>query len=419
MRFVYFFILLCLLSMSLSAGVIEKNEIILDKSKTDYLQVRHIVLRGSGYETGKALGEIARNDYDVKLGKYVKPVFGKGRKLYMQQKYPIMYERMKGIAKAFGHDINNDDFDFSSLPYDAAPFSCSAIFVPPAQSLNGNPILGRTCDFYFCSLAKLTGTKPVPRQCDLFQRSFVLEIYPDKGYASMSFGTLDLLNPIIGGINEKGLVVCSLADDSLPGEMTPLGGGRLCGLTPLQVVRYILDNCATVEEAKLAYINNVRTTIFDSTHLLVAEPSGKSSVFETADVDLLPRFTDNGGNVQLLTNFALWKYPEVKDFPEINPKEEYNPFLRYIKLFNYIREHKGKYTEEDLRNAMASVYARTIDANEGAARPLPCRTLWRVIYDMKELTAKLVFYRHDIKDADGKISLKFSKEITFKLNIKK
>ncbi|QSH42247.1 C45 family autoproteolytic acyltransferase/hydrolase [Lentisphaerota bacterium ZTH] len=419
MRIITLFVPLLLLQLTqVNAAVIEKNSIICGTDKTDYLQVRHIVLRGSNMDIGKALGEIARRDYASNPGQYIKPIFAESRRAYMQRNFPAMLERMKGVAAAFGKSRNSNLYDFSALPYDAAPFNCSAVFIPPEHSFSKNPLLGRTCDFYMCSLAEMTGSKTTEKQPKLFQRSYVLEIYPDKGYASIAFGTMDLMNPMIGGMNEKGLVVCALADNDLPGKANKLAGGRSSGVNSMQLVRLILETCATVKEAKIAYINNKPLYMFDSAHFLVAEPSGKAAVLETAIDDLLPRITDNNGNVLILTNFALWKYPKITDFPDINPRESYNPFLRYLKLFNYVREHRSKFTEDDIKQALKKVFAKTTASGEGAAKPLPCRTFWRVIYNMSELTAKLIFYRHDLKTAGDRIELKFSKEMTFKLKLK-
>ena len=108
--------------------VIIKNEIVLQNEKDDYMQVRHIVVRGSNEGIGKALGEIARREYKAKLIKYAEPIYSKARLQYMKTNYPILLERMKGVAIAYGLSFDNTDYDTSNLYYCAPAPKCSAIF---------------------------------------------------------------------------------------------------------------------------------------------------------------------------------------------------------------------------------------------------------------------------------------------------
>jgi hypothetical protein len=63
------------------------------------MEWRHIILKGNNTQIGMALGEIAQKDYDLtSLKKYADPVYGKARQEYMARNYPIMRERMKGVA---------------------------------------------------------------------------------------------------------------------------------------------------------------------------------------------------------------------------------------------------------------------------------------------------------------------------------
>ena len=73
------------------------------------------------------------------------------------------------------------------------------------------------------------------------------------------------------GINEAGLAVALLADNETP-EPEPTGTPQV-GLSEQQVVRYLLDSCATVEEAKAALLLAKHYYFFTPCHFLVADRS--------------------------------------------------------------------------------------------------------------------------------------------------
>ena len=72
---------------------------LLNRDSTNYTEVRHIVLKGTNEQIGKALGGIAQEDYNAKPGRFVDPVYARARLIYMQNNYPAFYERMKGVAE--------------------------------------------------------------------------------------------------------------------------------------------------------------------------------------------------------------------------------------------------------------------------------------------------------------------------------
>ena len=74
------------------------------------------------------------------------------------------------------------------------------------------------------------------------------------------------------GINEAGLTVALLADNETP-EPEPTGTPQV-GLSEQQVVRYLLDTCATVDEAKDALLLAKHYYFFTPCHFVVADRSG-------------------------------------------------------------------------------------------------------------------------------------------------
>jgi len=405
-----------------SSPVIVTNEVVLAKEPGTYMEVRHIVLRGSNEEIGKALGDIAQEWLDIKLGRYAAPVYAKARRLYMEKNYPILLERMKGIARSYGVSSTDNTYVTSGLHYDIAPFACSSVYFPASSTANGHTLFSHNLDFYITTMREMIGMEPVEGEHDLYSRIFVMELYPDKGYPSIVAGALDLLNGTQSGMNSEGLIVATLADQMAPAsvKISPLGDDS-SGLNILQLVRLLLDTCASVEEAKLVLLNNKLTAGFEPTHLQISDRFGNSFIFETSSKDFSDHFTDNNGKPQIMTNHSVYLYPDVNEFPEYSPKATYNTFYRYRALYDYLQEHQGKFSADDAKKAMSRVYAHTHDVDEGAAHPIPCRTLWPMLYDINERSLEVKFYLKDgeVDPTTGDPTLIFSKPFKFKLKVDK
>ena len=104
-------------------------------------------------------------------------------------------------------------------------------------------------------------------------------------------------------------------------------------------------------------------------------------------------------------------------FPEVPAKATYNSFYRYRALHDYIQGHPEKFSFNDARHALTLVQAHTHDADEGAAFPTPCRTMWPLVWDMTKRTVEVSFYLKDgnVDTATGVPQLLFSEPFTFTL----
>jgi hypothetical protein len=153
-------------------------------------------------------------------------------------------------------------------------------------------------------------------------------------------------------------------------------------------------------------------------HMLIADRSGRSFIAEMSDKDFQWHFTDNVDKPQILTNHAVYKYPDTGTFPSIPATDEYNSFNRYRRLDAYITGHKGQFTEDDALNSMSLVKANTELAMEGVSRPLPMRTVWTSVFDLEDRSAKVSFYLKDGKKDPEKnpSGLVFSPQFTFRLD---
>jgi len=420
----YFVLMLLLAVISLSCPVFArsaliKDEVVLSREADTYMEVRHYVLKGSNKEIGKTIGEIVRTRYGSKLIPYADPVYARARKEYMRLNYPILYERMKGVAQAYGLAFEDNTFDISNCYYDLGPLSCSAVFFPSSRTTNGHNIVARNMEWYLVNIYQFIGMPANPAP-NLFSNVFVMELYPDKGYPSLVIGTHDLLNCAFDGMNSKGLTIHSLVDSSYRSTVN-FDVAHAQGISNIQIARLVLDTCATVAEAKQAFLNNKLFMFMDTTHFLVTDRSGRSCVVEY-DGELSTRFVDNKDGIQIIANRSLYNYPSVESFPATDPNDHYNSFNRHRRLDKFVKEHPGKFSPEEMKTALSMVYGYGTDKTEvaGATEQMaefPIRTVWSTLFDNTDRSVTVKFYLKDgtVDPATKRPSLIFSQPYKFKL----
>ncbi len=374
--------------------VIVKDDIILEKGPNDYMEVRHIVVRGTNEEIGRALGDIAQKEYGARLDRYASPSNGRARREYITASYPILWERMKGVAGAYGIDPYDDTYDTGSLAYGVGPAGCSILYLPGNRTDNGHAIYSRNMDYFIVTASEIFGTPPSGTSEKMCSKNYVLEIYPDRGYSSIVIGSFDLLNGPLDGMNERGVTVSLLVDNDIA-SATVSDPDRVSGLSTLQLMRAVLDTAADVNEAKLVIQNNKVSMVAVPLHALVADRTGRSFVAELSDKDFQWRFTENAGRPQILTNHAVYKYPDTSTFPAVPATDEYDSFNRYRRLDTFVSGHNGTFSVHDAADAMSQVYAYTDLGIEGGSRPLPMRTVWTSVFDLEDRSVLVSFYLKD------------------------
>jgi len=390
--------------------------VVLPRGDGEFVIVRHIVIGGSNQAIGKKIAEIARERYGVRLAKNPDPIYGKARLSYLERNYPILLERMRGVAAVYGVDLADGAVDISSLPYNfGPPTSCSMICFPGNATDTGHGLIVRSMDYSNGTLSEMLGQKPSPGEKDIFSEPYVMEVYPDKGYASLYMSCADLLSGAWDGINSEGLCVFGLVDHGRPKNTVVTSGTRVIGLNPPQIMRLLLDTCANVEEAKIAMLENRIYDVAQGIHYLVADRHGNSFIFEVNHLDQRAYITDNGGNPQVMTNSPVWALPS----PEKYPKEfadEYDSLYRYQVLQNLLNGHKGKYTFSFMVKANEKVFPRKAAHNLGGPA-MTLRPVWQVVYDQSRLAMKIRFWLKDGNtDAEGRAELIMSDWLDFSLS---
>ena len=188
----------------------------------DDLVVHHLVLRGYAGAIGRHIGELVRARYG---------------------------------ARAVGPD---------AIPL-AERLRCSATFTPPRRAACGHPLVDRAFD-----LAGALG-RPRPGEPPSAARPYVMELHPDEGYPSVAVCAFALQGAALDGVNAEGLVAVAAPDLATS-----------CHVAALQLVRRLLDRCATAAEARSALAEGAADAVAGPARWLVADRHGDAFVVAVA-----------------------------------------------------------------------------------------------------------------------------------------
>lgn len=408
----HFFLLIIstiLISSNIFSEVNKKaliTEQIIAGSKDKFMEVRHVVLKGTNYEIGKAIAQLAQKNHNINLTEVDNDHLLKAQRNYISANYPALFERMRGAANAYGRDLATDPFDISSLNYNLAPMGCSAVYYPQDFTEAGHGILSRNFDF---STGDIMGRRVKTSGTPVISRPYIFEVYPDNGYASIYLCAFDLMGGVLDGMNSEGLVLSILADNSSGNQppYEPLMGPGV-GLNELMIMRYLLDNCSNIEQAKESLLSLKQYYFLASLHYIVADRSGRSFVFEYSPSRNKSYIIDGSGP-QCITNHLLYKYKSPDNSPAVQESWD-----RYSKLINATRKPKFSIDEIKQINQMVSGNKYSfLDQNWA-----PSRTLWHSIYDQNERTLEVKFYLGEKTDPQDPTRGIFEETEYYKFNLK-
>jgi hypothetical protein len=395
-----------------SKGALVEDRVVAGSAQ-DFLEAHRIVLRGRNEDIGRALAQLAKDRHGVDAMPSSDHLRTRLQRRYLANQYPILLERMKGVAGFYGKSLDDDAFNFSFLSYSQVRPSCSVMYFPPSFTAQGTGIVSRYYDF---TTGTMRGTRPAPGRIADTARPYVVELHPDRGYASIAFSAYDMLGGVLDGINSEGLTVALLADDELSSKyrMEPTGGIGV-GIGSLQMLRFLLDTCANVEEAKEALLLTKQYYEFVSVHYLIADRHGKAFVWEYSQAHNREYIVENPGAPLVTTNFSLHRYLDKNRPPSADQAKSICP--RYCALTKKIGEQQGKLTVEQLKSNH-HVAEQTRPDDPKALRPSN-RTLWHTIYFPDERKVLVSFYLHDEPDSanPGKPHIVRSEYLSFDLPV--
>jgi len=355
------------------------EELVAGGGADDVVTVRHLRLQGSQREIGHKLAEIARDRHGVEPAERDAGTVLE-RLDYFRSDYPQHYERSLGARDLFGIDVD-DPLDTSSLAYNLpARFGCSVVFYPGSHTASGHATLSRNYDFPTASWKDMVGPAAFEPERRNAEDPYVVELYPDTGYASLFLCAYELLGTCLDGINSEGLTVALLANETLANQSST--GAWRPGLNELEIARYLLESCASVEEAREALDSRLFYYMLLPCHYIIGDRSGDSFIWEySGDLEEIYH-VEGRGKPLWATNHPVNEYPSVEDLPDGLTISTYE---RFRKLNEAVAEAPVKRSVEDMKQANACVKAYS-------PAPLSVRTLWHGLYDCEERALDVDFY---------------------------
>ena len=352
----------------------------------DPLQVHHLVLRGSNRAIGHHLAEMARARYAAAALPSTEPLRVRVQREWTRRGYPALFERLRGVAEAFGVDLGDDACDLAALA--AVPGVGAAgggiVFLPPRMTVGHRPVVSRSADAVPCD-------RGVPPLC----RPYLLELHPEDGHASIAIVAWDLLGAV-EGVNAEGLCIAVTVDEEARCErgFEP-AIGPVAVLDELRTVRYVLDGCANALEAREKLLSVKRYWAAAPAHFLVADRHGDAFAFEPGASVSRDHLLDAAGLPLVLSNHAASRYPTDAALPrEDGPGAT---FARLRRLRAALAETPAPYGTAEIRAIARAGFAEAVPWPGEAGM----RTLWHSEYDLGERAVEVSFWAGDAAEPGG------------------
>ena len=397
MRFIVISSLLLYINVSFGQEVFSHE--IIAGSEADFMIVQHYKIKGTNYEIGKKIAEIAKTMH-MGLDTHSDVTRNKLQAKYFKVNYPIHYERMKGIAAGFGVDYNNYANNISEISYLPVKTNCSVVFYPKDETFNNHNMLSRNYDF---PIGDIQCQKCKGNELPVYSRPMIFEVYPNKGYPSLYICSSELVSGVFDGINSQGLSVAILGDGIYNDGFQPEPSDEI-GLHELQIMRYLLDNCKNIDEAKEALLSLKQYYHYAPLHYIIADNEGHSFIFEFSRVRNQSHIMDGTG-IQCITNHLI-----SGQHPGKTPEES----KKRLELLDSLTSVNKRFTLDEIKDINSRVSPMMPDNHPVYA---PSRTLWHVIYDLNSKSLSVKFYLGESKDPNdkSKIITKYSKYIELRL----
>ena len=340
-----------------------------------YLTVRHAVMKGSQFEIGQWMVELAKKYFAHTNFPSEDPLTIELQRGFMREHWLAHYERMRGAAHAAGQTFEDNGTNFTRLYCDYGSPGCSNVYFPCNKTIDGHAYLSRNFDFAISD-------EPVSSR-----QPFLLESYPDVGIPSLFICLYDLLGAALDGMNAEGLGVALLMDyeTNFKNNVTePLLDGGI-GLAPLNIVRFLLETCSTADDAKKALLTTQQHLPDGSLHYIIGDRHGNGFVWEGYAFErAADKITERKEEALAVTNHLLGP-AETLSTDDVKESQ-----YRLDRLQTEIVRHGGPFTRDDIRRINQCVSASVI-----AKDAVPARTLWYSLYDLEDLTLDIDFYVKD------------------------
>ena len=183
---------------------------------------------------------------------------------------------------------------------------------------------------------------------------------PDTGFAFL--GNTSAMVNLEEGINEKGLAVAMLF--VLPKIVKP-------GLSSVFVVRYLLEKCASADEA----IRTLRTVpIASACNILVADKTGAMAVAECIPDRMSIRKPADGESFLIAANHFI-----SDEMQDQNPTDDsFHSGLRYRTIYKVLKEGSAEDGVEQSKLILSGRHGFVCQYEKA----LNCETIWSSVFDI-------------------------------------
>jgi hypothetical protein len=280
------------------------------------------------------------------------------------------------------------DGDAGILEYEVQRgHACNVVFYPPSTTASGLGLLSRNYDFPVAGIADLYGQPGSPHA--LTSQPYLLELHPEGSYASLSMTSYDLIG-CLDGVNETGLCVALLGQADVVVREATIPSLADIGLDELLLGRFLLDSCATVEEAQKALAEQHVYYRHLPCHFIVADRSGRCAIYA--------RRLDSGDHG--------WIEPRWRDTPVVVTNNDFRTeqglepgTLSDLHARVELIARGRSITFAQAADVSRCAYASTESSYFGEANPL--RTLWHAVYSTVNPGVAARFYLGDQATASG------------------
>ena len=352
----------------------------------DIVTVRHLRLEGDQRSIGRQLAQATCAIHGAAAAPRPTsdPTVEHARRRWFAANYRTHAARSAGVADHFGLDPADLGHTHDWLNTHRVPAGCSVAFYPGAGTKDGHGILSRNFDFPTATFTQIVGADPLTDERPLAADPWVIEFHPDTGYASVVVGIMDTMGGM-DGINEAGLAVALLADNESP-EPEPVTSPQV-GLAEQQVVRYLLETCTDVEEAKQALLLAKHYYFFTPCHFLVADRTGASFVWEHSPRRNRETIVDADSRTDgrlVCTNHLLHRWPDPAGLPDDSgPLGTAALTYRRWQTLTSATAGGAVVDRDDIRAQFA-----TVSFGDEVAE---ARTFWHALYDVDDASVEISF----------------------------
>lgn len=286
---------------------------------------------GSNYDVGYQLGKNAiKNPRFLQMQKSDTDIFTDAQAAKMNEMFdrycPGLSDELRGFAEAAGASEKQ-------LYYYAGTCltpGCSLLAVLPKLTREHHVLVARNYEFSH-------------KMDDLsFGKTNITGRYAHIGSSSMLFGRSE-------GINEYGLMVGQTSCGLPVGNFAPMRKPAVAGLQFWAVIRSLLENCKSVDEALKSVLD---MPIAYNINLLLADKTGKAILFETFDGAKAWKLIDATTDEQYLHSTNHAHLPEIN---QISPMAMEHSICRY-KYINEYMAGADRLTPEDLKSLLLAEY---------------------------------------------------------------